>query len=586
MTDPDRTTEEVTTSTDKPPFPGLVLTDTDPVKLFADDPALSLDAYIGQVPRVPPVTVQATHAQVADAVREVLGSRLIRTTDRTWMSWQGGTWSAATDETAEKIIKRLISSGSGPRKIIPYTTRKTTRADIPGLLASGLVDEDADGNLVWKSNRGYVTHIPIADDKWANSTVNIQGVRRVLAGEVLTDAEFDADPTVLNCAGQVLRLQVDRPDAPVLVDELHPGDYITKSTAVGFDPNATCPVFDAAVEQILPDAEVRRFFQMAVGMSLYGKPRDHVFFVLRGRGRNGKTLLLELFAKVLGDYGMIFPSSLIEEARGEQHPTELMDLKGCRMAVVSETEQGRRWNVNRLKRLSGGDTQKARGMRKDYEKFAPTHTLWIASNNRPLLSAPDPALFERYREIDCPTQWYAPGAPLDEQIGKAGEADLGLADKLEAEAAGVFRWMVQGWVAYVRNGAKLFIPPDVLRVSNEARATATTFSVFAREALQRGTDTDYVETAQVFTAWKAYLAAESMFSAEKPTRSRDVGEFLMREFSYANAMPRTNGRDTAKTYGLCWTESGRSWASLDNTIGAATGTDATVTLIATSRGRR
>jgi hypothetical protein len=136
--------------------------------------------------------------------------------------------------------------------------------------------------------------------------------------------------------------------------------------------------------------------------------------------------------------------------------------------------------------------------------------------------------------------------------------------------------MVDGFKMYAQNGGKLFIPADVLRVSNEARACATTFSVFAREAFERGSDTDFVENHRVFAAWRAYLSKESMFSAEKPTRSRDIGEFLMREFSYANAVPRANGRDTAKVYGLRWTEAGRSWASLDDITPTITTADGKV----------
>jgi P4 family phage/plasmid primase-like protien len=277
-------------------------------------------------------------------------------------------------------------------------------------------------------------------------------------------------------------------------------------------------------------------------------------------------MLLELLAKILGDYGMTFPHTLIEVAQGEQHPTELMDLKGCRLAVVSETQQGKQWNTNRLKHLAGGDTQKARRMRADYEAFASTHTLWIASNNRPTLNAPDPALWERYRELLFPTQWWAPGAKPEDRIGKFAEADLGLPTELESEeAAGILAWMVEGWVMYVANGGKLTYPDAVHRASSEAQAEATTFSVFVNEAFTKGADSDFVEVPAVFEAWKTYLKSESMFPAEKPTRSRDVGSFMMRERSYANFVPRKNGHDTAKVYGMQWTEAGRAWASLSDT---------------------
>ncbi|SHX64972.1 DNA primase family protein [Mycobacteroides abscessus] len=574
------------------PYPGLRLTDTKPSELLPDRPDLPLEDYLSQPPSAPPVTVEATHAQVADAVRAVVGDRLIRTFDKTWMTWDGRTWKPGNDETAENIVKSCIARTGGPRLVIPWTPRKATVADAPGLIASGEAYQ-ADDGLRWTRDNSPVTHIPVAADQWAETSVNLQGVRRALAGGVQRAVEFDADPTLLNCQGLVLEMHVDDPQQPYTVRELRPGDHITRSTRVTFDPSAACPRWERFIAEVLPDPEVAQYVQMAMGMSIFGVIRDHVFFVLRGRGRNGKSKLLEICVKVLGTYGNLFPETLIAETHGEQHPTELMDLRGCRLAAVSETPQGKRLHTNRVKRLAGGDTIKARAMRQDYVRFAPSHTLWVGTNNRMLMSDPDPALFDRLREVPFTQQWWVPGDPPEKRVGKVGEADLGLEAYLEQhELPGILRWMVDGWAMYVRNGAKLTYPSAVVAATRDAQESATTFSVFSSEAFERGFDHDYVEPAAVFAAWKAYLKSESMHPSEKPTRNRDVGEFLMREFSYANSVPRKNGRDTAKVYGLRWTEAGRAWASLDdttavqNTADSRTGptVDGKVILIGTSRG--
>lgn len=556
------------TETEKkvPAYPGIRLTNVDPAQVLPNKPELSLQRYINQVPKQPPATVEATHISVAAAIADVLGTRLVKIDKGGWMVWKGGTWELGDDTTAEKVVTRLITRRRGkPRVLIPYSMRKATNADLPGLIASGEI-VDIGGTWCWKSDNSPVTHIPVAADEWSETTTNVMHIRRALAAQVQRlDARFDADPTILNCKGTVLELHPDNAAEPVTVRPLLPEDFVSRSTAVEFNPGVSRELWDRVVAEALPDPEVREYFQMAAGMSLFGKPRDHVFFVLRGRGRNAKSMLMERLVKALGDYAADAAVQLIE-AGSDRHPTELMQVKGRRLVTCLETQQGKRWDTNRLKSLSGGDTQVARSMGKDFEQIIPTHTLWIASNNRPVVTEPDPALFERLREIPFTQQWYAPDAPEEEREGRVGEADLGLPDRLDStQGEAILSWMVEGWCMYVANGGKLTYPEAVKEAGCDARSTATTWSIFVREAFGRGTDSDYVKVPEVFEAWKAYKASESSLQGEKPSRACDIGDALMREFNYANFVPRRNGHDVAKTFGLKWTELGQKYAGLTDT---------------------
>jgi len=71
---------------------------------------------------------------------------------------------------------------------------------------------------------------------------------------------------------------------------------------VAYDPAAGCPGFDAFLARIQPDIEVRSFLQRWMGLSLSGLPVQRLVF-LYGAGANGKSVLVDLCARIAGGYG-------------------------------------------------------------------------------------------------------------------------------------------------------------------------------------------------------------------------------------------------------------------------------------------
>ena len=67
----------------------------------------------------------------------------------------------------------------------------------------------------------------------------------------------------------------------------------------------------------------------------------------------------------LGDYAMPADPEFLMARNGEVHPTGCADLLGKRFVATAETKEGRKFDLALLKRLTGGDTIKARFMRQD-----------------------------------------------------------------------------------------------------------------------------------------------------------------------------------------------------------------------------
>jgi putative DNA primase/helicase len=261
--------------------------------------------------------------------------------------------------------------------------------------------------------------------------------------------QLDADPFLLSVENGTLSL---RPDRFGLLPHQR-GDLITKVADVKYDAAAACPRFDGFLEEILPDAQVRRFVQKAVGASLTGDVSEQVLFFAHGSGANGKSTLMELLLRILGEYAMMAAPRLLIAERHTEHPTQVADLFGRRLVVAQEIQQGQRLNEELVKQLTGSDTVKARYMRQDYFSFQPSHKLWLCANHKPIIRGTDHAIWRRIRLI--PFEVTIPEDRRDKQLGR----------QLWRERSGVLRWAVEGCLAWHREGLE---PPDAVINATQA----------------------------------------------------------------------------------------------------------------------
>ena len=189
-------------------------------------------------------------------------------------------------------------------------------------------------------------------------------------------SDLDMNPYLLNTPNGTLDLRT------MVLREHDRADRITKMTEALYLPVSGRTAWDDFIESVLPDAEVRGFVQRLIGLSLLGKVREHILALFIGTGANGKSTFLKAITYALGDYaGTAEPEIFM--ARDGQHPTGIMDLRGLRLAVVSESERDRHLAEASVKRLTGGDTIKARKMRQDFVEFEPSHTAIMVTNHLP-----------------------------------------------------------------------------------------------------------------------------------------------------------------------------------------------------------
>lgn len=227
-------------------------------------------------------------------------------------------------------------------------------------------------------------------------------------------------------------------------------DYITQTAKAW--PEGECPRWLGFLNEVTNgDAEMQRYLQRIVGYSLTGVTREEVVIFIHGEGGNGKGTFIETVAAAMGGYSDVVAMDTLIMKKYHDHPTEIAKLRGVRLAVASETSDGSRWNMARLKLLTGGDKLTGRFMRADFFDFRPTHKLIISGNKRPGLGRVDAAIVRRLFLVPFMVKISVPDKDLKAYF-------------LDAELNGIMRWAVQGCLEWQRMG---LAPPKAVVAATE-----------------------------------------------------------------------------------------------------------------------
>src|SRR5262249_28324913 len=243
--------------------------------------------------------------------------------------------------------------------------------------------------------------------------------RRIAA----TIDQWDTDLWLLNTPGGVVDLRTGTLRAH------RPEDYMTRITAVA--PGGDCPMFLSFLDTITTgDKELQAYLQRAFGYALTGSVKEHAMFFGYGIGSNGKSTLMNTVAHVVGDYYSAASMDTFIVTVGDRHPADLAALRGARLVVASETEEGRRWAEARIRQLTGDDPISARFMRQDYFTYHPQFKLFFMGNHKPGLRTVNVAIRRRFNLIPF-------GVVIPEK-----QRDKDLPDKLRKEWPGILAWMI------------------------------------------------------------------------------------------------------------------------------------------------
>lgn len=220
------------------------------------------------------------------------------------------------------------------------------------------------------------------------------------------------------------------------------------------------------------DQELIRFIQKSIGYSMTGSTREQVMFILHGKGRNGKSIFIETVREILGTYSDNIQAKTIMVKRGDTINNDIAKLQGVRLVTSSEPNEGFRFDEGLIKQLTGGDTVTARFLYGEEFNFDPKFKIWVTTNHKPIVRGTDDGIWRRLLLI-----------PFKVQIPEH-KVDKDLKYKLLREAPAILNWMLEGSIAWQREG--LGIPKEVRDASEGYRKEMDVIEQFIADECEAG----------------------------------------------------------------------------------------------------
>ncbi|MCX5478467.1 phage/plasmid primase, P4 family [Kaistia geumhonensis] len=300
-------------------------------------------------------------------------------------------------------------------------------------------------------------------------------------------------------------------------------DMITKVLPIVYDPAATCPRFDAFLDEFQPDAATRRMLQTWCGLGLLGLTSQHIVFHY-GLGANGKSVFMETIMRVMGDLAVGLPAESItgDGARGAGAASpDLARLYGVRCLRVLELAADQPLQEALVKKLTGGERIPVRTLFQGYFEFTPIFTGHMSGNGYPRIDGTDNGIWRRMLVVHWPVT-------IAEERRENFEDVLA---RFAPEYAGILNWMIEGAKRYMAEG--LVIPEAVKLATKEYRDEMDPIGLFVGDCVSpaAGESVTAREMYQAYVAWSEANAKKAFFETK-------FGRVMKTRFRRSEGSPR------------------------------------------------
>lgn len=230
----------------------------------------------------------------------------------------------------------------------------------------------------------------------------------------------------------------------------------TKVTSCGLT-GGDAAKWEAFLDQITTgDVAFKRYLQMLAGMAAVGEVYEEGLVISHGSGGNGKSTFFSALRRVLGNYAVNVNPEVLVTTSKHADQSYVVALRGARLAILAETDEGAHFSIATMKRLTSRDAISARALYKEPIEFVPTHTTIMHTNHLPRLGS-----------MDGGTKRRIAVAPFLARIQR-DEAVMNFESMLVQECGpAILRWIVEGAKAFWEAGCKLAVPECVRRASDE-----------------------------------------------------------------------------------------------------------------------
>ena len=395
-------------------------------------------------------------------------------------------------------------------------SKKSGRKDVIGIVSSEIV-RVADGNLAvfhycqrMKAEQTVHlftgTHWTQLDQQVFYDFVNDCGSKVGLSDAELCDPSFMGEiyhwvgfqvahscPVVSDKGSALINLKNGtlevRRDAEVNLRRHRRDDYIFYCLPYCFDPQATCPQWEAFLDQMLPDKETQQVLGEYLGYCFTTDLHPEKMLVLLGRGSNGKSVVLNVTEALLGRENVSYES--LDNLTND-------DEKRCqienKLANIS-FESGRELDAALLKKLVSGEPVSVRQLYVGTRTIRKYAKLLTAFNTLPAAEATH-GFYRRF--IIMPFR-----VTIREE-----EADTSLSEKLCDELPGVLNWVLSALKGLLSRGT-FSISEECLHELENYKLLSDNVRMFAQEHCQKD-DSVSVSGKDLYSRYRGFCAEDGL----------------------------------------------------------------------------
>lgn len=298
-----------------------------------------------------------------------------------------------------------------------------------------------------------------------------------------------------------------------------PGDYVSMTTGYEYkrypvDSFEYAELMDL-IYKILPRQDVRHFTLKSLASCLDGHIRDENFYIFSGKnntGGNGKSTIMDLLQKALGDYCCTSPVTLVTSKRESSNSANsaLANIKNKRSVIMQEPESNEMIQAGIMKALTGGDKISTRELHSTQMEFRPNAKFFMCCNKIPAISDLDGGVVRRLKITEFVSRFVENPDPENLKNGiHEFKIDRDLKSKLDSYKSVFMSILLDYYMVYKQEG--LEPPTPVLQVTKKYENDNNAIKQFVDENIVRGDKNDFITKDQFKTMYQSDSIIRSTF---------------------------------------------------------------------------
>ena len=300
-------------------------------------------------------------------------------------------------------------------------------------------------------------------------------------------AMLDGDPLILNTPDGEIHLDTGE------MSPHEPEHLITHMTSCAPSDDGA-DIWDTFLHQIAcNDETLVAFLKQIAGMAAIGKVYEERLVIALGSGGNGKSTFFNAIQDVMGDYACTIRSELLVASNDSGKKFELARLRGKRLAIAEELEEGRQLDTAEVKHLCSTGDINAQFKGKDVFTFKPSHSIVLCTNHMPSVKVMDSGTWDRLIVVPFRGRFRS----QENEIKNYGNY------LVRACGGAILSWIIDGAREYIRNDYKLDIPECIISATEQYQQENDWLTDFFNEwvALDKNEDTYGSDIYEAYTSF-------------------------------------------------------------------------------------